>query len=85
VGSDIPTLLLTGRWDPVTPPAFAEQAAQTLPNSFVFSFPATGHVTLISPDACPYTIAWAFLRDPATRPDDSCIERMSGPNWVTRR
>jgi pimeloyl-ACP methyl ester carboxylesterase len=33
VESSVPTLLLSGRYDPVTPPAFAERAAATLSNA----------------------------------------------------
>ena len=83
--SSVPTLLLAGDWDPVTPPAFAELAARTLPDSSVFIFPATGHVALIASDTCPYEIAWAFLRDPSTHPDGSCIDQMKGPAWVVPR
>jgi pimeloyl-ACP methyl ester carboxylesterase len=85
VHSEIPTLLLAGEWDPVTPPALAELAAQTLPNSYTYTVPATGHVALIAADTCPYEIAWAFLRDPSSRPDGSCIDQMKGPAWVVTR
>jgi pimeloyl-ACP methyl ester carboxylesterase len=85
VQSTIPTLLLAGEWDPITPPAFAELAAQALTNSHVVTFPATGHVALIAPETCPYEIAWAFLRDPSARPDDACVGGMNGPAWIVRR
>jgi pimeloyl-ACP methyl ester carboxylesterase len=85
VRSEIPTLLLAGEWDPITPPAFAELAAQSLTNGYVITFPATGHVALIAPETCPYEIAWAFLRDPSTRPDGACIGGMNGPAWIMSR
>ena len=43
VRSDKPVLLLSGEVDPVTPPAWAEQAAKTLPNSRHFVVPGVGH------------------------------------------
>ncbi len=43
VASDVPVLLLSGEADPVTPPANAEQAARTLPNSLSLVAPGMGH------------------------------------------
>jgi pimeloyl-ACP methyl ester carboxylesterase len=43
VVSDVPTLLLSGEADPVTPPANADQAAKTLPNSLHVVAPGQGH------------------------------------------
>jgi pimeloyl-ACP methyl ester carboxylesterase len=43
VASDAPALLLSGEADPVTPPANAEQAAKTLPNSLHLVAPGQGH------------------------------------------
>lgn len=48
VVSDIPTLLLSGEFDPVTPPEWASLAAQNLPNSLLFQFPSIGHGALDS-------------------------------------
>lgn len=44
VRSDVPVLLMAGELDPVTPPATAEQAAETLSSSRVVVFPNTGHL-----------------------------------------
>lgn len=43
VVSDVPVLLLSGELDPVTPPKYAEQAAQTLRNSRHIIVPGVGH------------------------------------------
>jgi pimeloyl-ACP methyl ester carboxylesterase len=43
VRSDAPVLLLSGEYDPVTPPYKGEQAAQTLPNSLHLVIPGQGH------------------------------------------
>jgi len=43
VQSDVPTLLLAGSADPVTPPDYAEQVAQNLPNSRVIVLEGMGH------------------------------------------
>ena len=41
--SDVPALILTGQWDPVTPPIYAETAAKYLPNSRHIVVPSGGH------------------------------------------
>jgi hypothetical protein len=42
VSSDIPTLVLAGEYDPITPPAFGLLAAETLPNSYYLRVPRPG-------------------------------------------
>lgn len=46
VVSDVPTLLLSGELDPVTPPQWAEEAKRTLPNGLHVVVPGVGHNTL---------------------------------------
>jgi pimeloyl-ACP methyl ester carboxylesterase len=41
--SDVPVLILTGQWDPVTPPSNAERIAKTLSNSLNIVVPSGGH------------------------------------------
>lgn len=41
--SDVPALILTGRWDPVTPPVYGDTAAKYLPNSLHVVVPHGGH------------------------------------------
>jgi pimeloyl-ACP methyl ester carboxylesterase len=43
VVSDAPTLILSGEWDPVTPPAFGEQVARHLANSLHVVVPGGAH------------------------------------------
>lgn len=82
VASDIPTLILEGEYDPVTPPANGDLAARTLSHSYHYLFPATGHaVLLFNPSDCPTTIALAFWKNPAVKPDGACIAAMSEPRF----
>jgi pimeloyl-ACP methyl ester carboxylesterase len=39
----MPALILTGRWDPVTPPVYGDMAAEHLPNSLHVVVPHGGH------------------------------------------
>lgn len=43
VKSDVPVLILTGQWDPVTPPSNGERVAKTLTNSLHVVVPSGAH------------------------------------------
>lgn len=74
--SDIPTLVLAGQYDPITPPAWSRLAAETLSNSFYYEFPGRGHGVLRS-DRCGLEIGLAFLDAPTIEPDTSCLASAS--------
>jgi pimeloyl-ACP methyl ester carboxylesterase len=46
VTSAVPTLLLSGELDPITPPSWGEEAKRTLPNSLHVVVPGVGHNTM---------------------------------------
>jgi pimeloyl-ACP methyl ester carboxylesterase len=81
VHSDIPTLLMAGEYDPYTPPSWAELAAETLSNSYVYVFPGIGHGP-INHSECAKSITQAFLDDPTTEPDASCLAEVQAPDFV---
>lgn len=81
VVSGIPTLLLAGEYDPITPPVWAQLAAESLSNSYVHIFPGLGHGALDVD--CPVSIILQFLDNPYARPDASCVAGMGGPAFVT--
>lgn len=72
VSSDIPTLVLNGEFDPVTPTAWAQQVAANLSSSFFYEIPSGGHAPSLT-DPCAQSIVRAFLADPTTAPDTACI------------
>jgi pimeloyl-ACP methyl ester carboxylesterase len=76
ISSDIPTLIITGEYDPVTPPSWGKQVAQTLSNHFLFEFPGEGHGASFTND-CARSVALAFLNDPSEKPQSACISDMS--------
>jgi pimeloyl-ACP methyl ester carboxylesterase len=43
VGARVPTLLVSGAFDPSTPPAFAERVSRSLPVSRLIVSPRTAH------------------------------------------
>ena len=73
VHSDVPALLLSGNYDPITPPAYAELAARTLANAYSYVLPHVGHAVLRS-EACAVDIAVAFINQPLAEPDSRCIQ-----------
>ena len=72
VASDVPTLVLSGEFDPITPPRWGELAAETLRHSFYFELSGAGHGASLT-EECPRSILLAFFDDPATKPEASCI------------
>ncbi len=72
VVSDIPTLIFAGRFDPVTPPIYAQMAAGTLSNGYYFEFPNLSHGVMRS-NACALQMGLAFLDDPLHAPDAACM------------
>lgn len=79
--SDIPTLLLSGRFDPITPPAFAAAAAARLSNATVLVDPTASHgVAFFNP--CVNGIISEFLDDPTASPDSTCLTALRAPAAV---
>lgn len=78
VTSSIPTLILQGEYDPVTPPVNGMLAAQTLSKSYFFLFPGVGHGASTL-NSCPGDIEQAFLENPSEQPAASCISSMPEP------
>ena len=81
VSGEIPTLIMAGQYDPITPPVWGQLVSETLPNSFYFEFPGLGHGA-ISSSGCAFDIALDFLDEPTNRPDADCIASMRGPDFI---
>ncbi len=80
VRSDAPTLILSGAYDPITPPAWADQAARTLPHSYVIRFPGIGHGVIAS-HRCAEQLAARFLEDPTKSPYHDCLIGVAAGPW----
>jgi pimeloyl-ACP methyl ester carboxylesterase len=76
VESEIPSLILVGEFDPITPPEYGEQVAAALPNSTLVVFPGLAHDPITTGGDCAMTIATDFLADPVTEPDLACVSDM---------
>jgi pimeloyl-ACP methyl ester carboxylesterase len=78
VASDIPTLLISGDFDPVTPASNANIVAEKLRNNQHFVFKNNGHVPI---NGCFFRLAKQFLDNPTEKLDGSCVKTSTSLNW----
>lgn len=81
ITSDIPTLILAGEYDPITPPAWGQVVAEGLANSYFYQFPGVGHGASLAGE-CPISVMEAFWVDPTQEPAAACIAEMTSPQFV---
>lgn len=79
--SDIPALILTGDWDPITPPSNGEDLKQHFTNHIYYNSPYTGHGVTLQSD-CGRQYLLHFLDSPTMESTPACIEK-STPVFVT--
>ena len=81
VKSDAPTLILSGAFDPATPAQWVDDVTPGLSHAYSLLNPAGGHGQLPFgvDDACIAGIFTAFLNNPATEPDASCLKNEELP------
>ncbi len=78
VKSDIPTLLISGDFDPVTPVKNGNVAAKSLSNDQHFVFKNNGHVPI---NSCFFRLAKQFLDNPTAKLDGSCSKTSTSLDW----
>ncbi len=78
--SDIPTLLMAGQYDPITPPADTRSLLAGLANGQYVEFAHTGHAVLA--DECAQSITVDFLADPSVQVDETCVQNVEEPDWM---
>ena len=80
VRSDVPVLVIVGRFDPFGILPYATQGTATLPNSSVLVSPVNGHVATGTeqevPQFCMVRVRDAWLSNPTSKPHPSCIHRL---------
>lgn len=81
VSSSIPTLFLSGQYDPVTPPLWARRAANHFNQGYFVTLPSVGHGTVES-DFCASEVVRDFLRVPHQRPRNECLFWPSDSNFI---
>jgi len=79
--SDIPTLVLQGAFDEITPPDIGRLTASRLSRGYYREFAQVGH-KVVDQSACGQTIAALFLDRPEVPPDDPCLAgKPARPTW----
>ena len=81
VNSDVATLLLSGHYDPITPPLFAAVAAGSLPNGYSFVSPTGSHGVAFG-DPCVDDIIHQFLDSPEKEPDGACLTEIEPAEFI---
>jgi len=82
VVSDTPVLLMSGERDPVTPPQYAAQAAETYSNSVNLVAPGQSHSVM--KNVCLRDIMTAFIENGSVEDlDTSCVEKIRPAPFFT--
>jgi pimeloyl-ACP methyl ester carboxylesterase len=81
VETDIPTLLIEGDMDPITPPPLAHVIAPGFSNGTYVEFPYAGHGPSRSVE-CGGDLLNKFYDDPTAEPDLSCVDEMEEPDFL---
>ena len=71
VSSDVPTLVLAGEGDPITPPEWGRKVAGDLSHAYFHEFPGNAHWVGRS-SSCAMQMALAFWENPAADPGSIC-------------
>lgn len=70
--SDVPTLISSGRYDPITPESMVQAVVPGLRNATVIVTPNGAHGAILG-NVCAASIFRAFLDAPEQTPDTSCL------------
>lgn len=82
--ADAPVLILTGEWDPVTPPAHGDAVAKHLPNSVHVVVPHGAHgLGGLQGSDCILNVMAAFVERGSTKGlDTSCVKNVKRSGFV---
>ena len=83
---DVPVLILTGQWDPVTPPSHGEHASKTLPNSLHIVVPQGAHgLGGLEGTDCILGLMTEFVARGTTKGmDTSCVKNVRRKGFVLK-
>ena len=71
VSSDVPTLVLAGEGDPITPPDWGRMVAADLSHAYFHEFPGSAHWVARS-SSCAVQMSLAFWQNPTVDPGSLC-------------
>lgn len=81
VTTDLPTLLVEGDMDPITPPPLAHAIEPGFTNGTYVEFPYAGHGPTRSVE-CAGDMLNKFYDDPTAEPDLACVDEMETPEFL---
>ncbi len=81
--SDVPVLVMTGEFDPDTPPDWGRGLINHMPNAQVVLMPGKSHGAGFN--RCGGTIELAFIADPKAPLDTTCALKMRGADFRLNR
>jgi pimeloyl-ACP methyl ester carboxylesterase len=79
--ANVPVLMLSGEYDPVTPASWAEDLAKEMPGSHAVLFRGVGH-DVIDTDTCGSKVVADFLRNPGGKIVTPCLAELEAPQFV---
>lgn len=79
VTSDVTTLLLSGSFDPSTPPSWSDHVAETLPHAHQTSIASATHGVVLT--ECGMLTLATFLHDPDHFANPDCVAQSSSHIW----
>ena len=82
VPSDIPTLILSGGFDPIVPYRMSETTALHLSKATVMQDHTAAHVVIAASHPCVDRAIVRFLADPDKPVDTSCLAAIPAPRWA---
>jgi pimeloyl-ACP methyl ester carboxylesterase len=74
IKADIPSMIISGEYDPSTSAITGQMLAADLPNHHFYIAPGLGHQA--SANRCVLDMTRDFLRDPARAPDSACLDAL---------
>lgn len=80
VVSDVPTLVLQGEFDAITPPGSGRLAASRLRHGYYIEFAQVGH-KVVDQSVCGQKIAAFFFEHPEQAPSDPCLGEKPQRPW----
>jgi len=75
VHADLPTLVISGEYDPTTPVTTGQMVSGDLPNSHFYVIPGMGHGATVG-NECSLSIVMNFLKDPSQTPNSTCLDQL---------
>jgi len=83
VHSEIPVLIIAGKYDSITPVSFATQLSEHFSKSHLVVISNQGHApSATGVSDCPIRMIAAFLKSPGVQPDTTCMTQAASVNFA---